>query len=41
MFPSPFRVVLDACVLFPYSLRDTLLRVAEGRLRRLTGSLPP
>lgn len=25
-------VVLDACVLFPFTLRDTLLRVAEARL---------
>lgn len=27
-----FRVVLDACVLYPFSLRDTLLRLAEGEL---------
>lgn len=27
-----FRVVLDACVLFPFSLRDTLLRLAEREL---------
>jgi predicted nucleic acid-binding protein len=25
-------VVLDACVLFPFTLRDTLLRIAEARL---------
>jgi hypothetical protein len=25
----PFRAVLDANVLFPFSLRDTLLRLAE------------
>jgi predicted nucleic acid-binding protein len=30
VFPAPFRVVLDACVLFPFSLRDTLLRAAEA-----------
>ena len=28
MVPSPFRVVLDANVLFPFTLRDTLLRAA-------------
>jgi predicted nucleic acid-binding protein len=27
-----FRVVLDACVLYPFSLRDTLLRLAECEL---------
>jgi predicted nucleic acid-binding protein len=27
-----FRVVLDACVLYPFSLRDTLLRLAELEL---------
>jgi predicted nucleic acid-binding protein len=30
MFPAPFRVVLDADVLFPFSLRDTLLRAAAA-----------
>jgi predicted nucleic acid-binding protein len=30
MLRAPFRVVLDACVLFPYSLRDTLLRAADA-----------
>jgi predicted nucleic acid-binding protein len=30
MFPAPFRVVLDANVLFPFTLRDTLLRAAEA-----------
>ena len=28
MFPAPFIVVLDANVLFPFTLRDTLLRAA-------------
>lgn len=28
MFPTPFLVVLDANVLFPFTLRDTLLRAA-------------
>ena len=27
-----YRAVLDACVLFPFSLRDTLLRLAEVEL---------
>jgi predicted nucleic acid-binding protein len=35
MFPAPFRVVLDACVLFPFSLRDTLLRAAAADLFQL------
>src|SRR5687767_9448716 len=31
MLPAPFKVVLDANVLYPFSLRDTLLRAAaEG-----------
>ena len=31
MIPAPAKVVLDANVLFPFSLRDTLLRAAaEG-----------
>jgi len=29
---STFKVVLDACVLFPFSLRDTLLRAAHSGL---------
>jgi len=29
MFPAPFKVVLDANVLYPFSLRDTLLRAAS------------
>lgn len=32
---SSFIVVLDACTLFPASLRDTLLRAAEAGLYRL------
>ncbi|WP_394844240.1 PIN domain-containing protein [Pendulispora brunnea] len=36
MFPSaPFRVVLDANVLFPSTLRDTLLRAAEAGVYQL------
>src|SRR5690348_10636939 len=31
----PHIVVLDACVLFPASLRDTLLRVADAGLYRV------
>ena len=30
MIPAPFKVVLDANVLYPFSLRDTLLRSAEA-----------
>jgi predicted nucleic acid-binding protein len=30
MFPAPFIVVLDANVLFPFVLRDTLLRAAAA-----------
>lgn len=30
MFPAPFRVVLDANVLYPFTLRDTLLRAADA-----------
>jgi predicted nucleic acid-binding protein len=30
MVPAPFRVLLDANVLFPFTLRDTLLRAAEA-----------
>jgi predicted nucleic acid-binding protein len=32
---SPLGVVLDACVLFPFALCDTLLRAAEAGLYRL------
>src|SRR5262245_11370468 len=35
MFPAPFRVVLDANVLYPFSLRDTLLRAAAAALYQL------
>ncbi len=30
MYPAPFRVVLDANVLFPFTVRDTLLRCAAA-----------
>lgn len=29
MIPAPFRVVLDACVLYPFTLRDVLLQAAK------------
>jgi len=32
MIPAPFRVVLDANVLYPFTLRDTLLRAAAAGL---------
>ncbi|MFY0580952.1 hypothetical protein ACN28S_47925 [Cystobacter fuscus] len=32
MFPAPFAVVLDANVLIPFSVRDTLLRAANEGL---------
>lgn len=32
MFPAPFPAVLDANVLYPFTLRDTLLRCAESDL---------
>lgn len=32
MLPTSFRVVLDANVFFPFSLRDTLLRAAARGL---------
>ncbi len=35
MFPAPFRVVLDANVLYPFSLRDTLLRAAGAGLYQM------
>ena len=30
MIPAPFKVVLDANVLYPFTLRDTLLRAAAA-----------
>lgn len=30
MQPAPFIVILDANVLFPFTLRDTLLRAAAA-----------
>ena len=38
MVPAPFIVVLDANVLFPFTLRDTLLRAAAGGFYQLRGS---
>src|SRR5438309_6478453 len=35
MLPAPFKVVLDANVLYPFSLRDTLLRAASEGLFQL------
>jgi hypothetical protein len=35
MIPAPFKVVLDANVLYPFSLRDTLLRAASEGLFQL------
>jgi hypothetical protein len=36
MIVAPFKVVLDANVLFPFTLRDTLLRAAfKGEHREL------
>jgi predicted nucleic acid-binding protein len=32
MLIAPFRVVLDANVLYPFTLRDTLLRAADAEL---------
>ena len=32
MITAPFKVVLDANVLYPFSLRDTLLRAAAAAL---------
>lgn len=39
MFRAPSRVVLDACVLFPFSLRDTLLYMAESGLYQIYWSI--
>jgi hypothetical protein len=38
MFPTPFVVLLDANALFPFTLRDTLLRAAEVGLYQLRWS---
>jgi len=35
MFPTPFRVLVDANVLYPSTLRDTLLRAATAGLYQL------
>lgn len=35
MLRAPFKVVLDANVLYPFTLRDTLLRAAEGEFYQL------
>jgi predicted nucleic acid-binding protein len=35
VLPAPFKVVLDANVLYPFSLRDTLLRAAHAGLYQL------
>lgn len=38
MVPAPFIVVLDANVLFPFTLRDTLLRAAAAEFYQLRWS---
>src|SRR5688572_12357053 len=38
MVPAPFIVVLDANVLFPFTLRDTLLRAAAADFYQLRWS---
>ncbi len=38
MVPAPFIVVLDANVLFPFTLRDTLLRAAAADIYQLRWS---
>ncbi|HLL00208.1 MAG TPA: PIN domain-containing protein [Myxococcaceae bacterium] len=38
MIPAPFTVVLDANVLFPFTLRDTLLRAAAAGLYQVRWS---
>lgn len=35
LFPTRFSVVVDACALYPYNVRDTLLRAAQLGLFRL------
>lgn len=39
MFPTSFIVVLDANVLFPFTLRDTLLRAAAAEYYQLRWSM--
>jgi hypothetical protein len=38
MLPAPFRVVLDACVLYPMHLRDVLLQAAAEGLYQASWS---
>lgn len=38
MVPAPFKVVLDANVLYPFTLRDTLLRAAARGSYQVHGS---
>jgi hypothetical protein len=38
LFPAPFSVVVDANALFPFTLRDTLLRAAEAGFFQLRWS---
>lgn len=35
MIVAPFRVLLDANVFYPFSLRDTLLRAAAEQARSI------
>jgi predicted nucleic acid-binding protein len=35
VFPTGFRVVVDACALYPFNVRDALLRAAESGLYQL------
>ncbi len=41
MLPAPFKVVLDANVLYPFTLRDTLLRAAAAGFFQAYWSGPP
>jgi hypothetical protein len=41
MVPTPFIVVVDANVLFPLTLRDTVLRAAAADFYQLRWSLIP
>ena len=38
MIPAPFKVVLDACVLYPFTLRDVLLQAAAQDLYQICWS---